>query len=341
MANELITKLNAKIEGAEQALKTARNEAEIEAVRVEILGRNGFIHSISAEMKNIPPQEKPEFGKAFNLAKNKIESLLVEAKENLKAGSAKKSEGLIDVTLPGRKWPLGTKHPISKVIDDCVAIFRRMGFIVAEGPEIETVYHNFDALNTPADHPSRDPQDTFYFGDGRLLRTQTSTVQIRYMEKNQPPVRIVSPGRCYRRDTPDATHSMNFHQIEGLYIDKNVSMADLKSTLLYFGKELMGSETQLRLRPHFFPFTEPSVECDFSCIMCGGKGCRVCKFSGWLEIAGAGMVNPNVLRNVGFNPEDWSGYAFGMGIERIAMIRYKINDIRLLYENDMRFLEQF
>ncbi|MFA6291447.1 MAG: phenylalanine--tRNA ligase subunit alpha, partial [Victivallales bacterium] len=216
-----------------------------------------------------------------------------------------------------------------------------MGFIVAEGPEIETVYHNFDALNTPPDHPSRDPQDTFYFGDGRLLRTQTSTVQIRYMEKNEPPIRIVSPGRCFRRDTPDATHSMNFHQIEGLYIDKNVSMANLKSTLLYFGKELMGSDTELRLRPHFFPFTEPSVECDFSCIMCGGKGCRVCKFSGWLEIAGAGMVNPAVLSNVGYDPEKWNGYAFGMGIERIAMIRYRIGDIRLLYENDVRFLEQF
>ncbi len=341
MGNELKEKLIAKIEYAESALKAASTEAEIENLRVEMIGRNGFFPAISAEMKNIPYQEKPEFGKAFNVAKNRFESLLEEAKESLKTKSRRQSDKSVDLTLPGRKWPIGVKHPISKVIDDCVAIFRRMGFIVAEGPEIETVYHNFDALNTPPDHPSRDPQDTFYFGDGRLLRTQTSTVQIRYMEKNQPPIRIVSPGRCFRRDTPDATHSMNFHQSEGLYIDKNVSMADLKSTLLYFGRELMGSETQLRLRPHFFPFTEPSVECDFSCIMCGGKGCRVCKFSGWLEIAGAGMVNPNVLRNVGFNPEEWSGYAFGMGIERIAMIRYRINDIRYLYENDMRFLEQF
>ncbi len=341
MSNELTSKLNAKIEYAENALKHAASEAEIEAIRVEMIGRNGFIPAIAMEMKNIPNQEKPGFGKAFNIAKNKFETLLEEAREKLKSSSAKKAGQAFDVSLPGRKWAIGKKHPVSKVIDDCVAIFRRMGFIVAEGPEVETVHHNFDALNTPADHPSRDPQDTFYFGDGRLLRTQTSTVQIRYMEKNQPPVRIISPGRCFRRDTPDATHSMNFHQIEGLYIDKNVSMADLKSTLLYFGKELMGSDTELRLRPHFFPFTEPSVECDFSCIMCGGKGCRVCKFSGWLEIAGAGMVNPAVMSNVGYDPEKWNGYAFGMGIERIAMIRYRIGDIRLLYENDVRFLEQF
>jgi phenylalanyl-tRNA synthetase alpha chain len=230
---------------------------------------------------------------------------------------------------------------ISRVMDDTIAVFRRMGFIVAEGPEIETVYNNFDALNTPDDHPSREPQDTFYFPDGRILRTQTSPVQIRVMKSVKPPVRIVCPGRVFRRDTPDATHGMNFHQIEGLYVDKNVSLADLKGTLATFARELLGNDVKIRFRPHFFPFTEPSVECDFSCIMCGGKGCRVCKHSGWLEIAGAGMVNPAVFRAVGYDPEEWTGYAFGMGIERIAMIRHRINDLRLLYENNTRFLHQF
>jgi phenylalanyl-tRNA synthetase alpha chain len=226
-------------------------------------------------------------------------------------------------------------------MDEAVAVFRRLGFVVADGPDLDTVYHNFDALNTPADHPSRDPQDTFYLADGRLLRTQTSPVQIRVMESQDPPVRIVCPGRCYRRDTPDATHSMNFHQIEGLYIDHNVSMADLKGVLAEFAREMLGPGTDVRFRPHFFPFTEPSIECDFTCVVCKGKGCRVCKGSGWIEIAGAGMVDPNVLRTVGYDPEEWSGYAFGMGIERIAMICLAINDIRLIYENDMRFLAQF
>ena len=201
--------------------------------------------------------------------------------------------------------------------------------------------HNFDALNAAADHPSREMTDTFYFADGRLLRSQTSTVQIRTMDAVKPPIRIVAPGRCFRRDTPDATHSMNFHQIEGLYVDKNVSMADLKSVLQIFAWELFGKDVRIRLRPHFFPFTEPSVEYDFSCVVCGGKGCNVCKHSGWLEIAGAGMVNPNVFRNVGIDPEEWSGYAFGMGIERLTMLRHRISDIRNLYENDVRFLSQF
>lgn len=226
-------------------------------------------------------------------------------------------------------------------MDDTVAIFRRMGFLVADGPDIETEYHNFDALNTPADHPSRDIQDTFYLPDGRLLRTQTSPVQIRVMENQPPPVRIVCPGRCFRRDTPDATHSMNFHQIEGLYVDRNVSLADLKGTLTMFAHELLGPDVDVRFRPHFFPFTEPSIEYDFSCIICKGRGCRICKNSGWLEISGAGMVDPAVFEAVGYDPEIWTGYAFGMGVERIAMIRYALNDIRILYENDVRFLQQF
>lgn len=341
MPNPIIDKINSALEASEAKLKTATGEQDIEAVRIEIFGRKGLFPALSREMKDVPPEDRKDVGIAFNQAKNRFQEMLDAANERLSAASEQATGQGIDLTLPGRKWQSGVKHPVTRVIDDCVAVFRRMGFIVAEGPELESVYHNFDALNTPADHPSRDPGDTFYFSDGRLLRTQTSPVQIRVMESQEPPVRIVAPGRCFRRDTPDATHSMNFHQIEGLYIDRNVSLADLKSILQAFAHELFGPKVNIRLRPHFFPFTEPSVEYDFSCIMCKGKGCNVCKNSGWLEIAGAGMVDPNVLQNVGYDPKKWSGFAFGMGIERIAMIRYRINDIRLLYENDVRFLKQF
>lgn len=336
----IIDKLDESLKLAEGKLAEATSEADVESARVDIFGRKGLFPALGKEMKSVAPSERPEIGKAFNEAKNKFQTLFDEAKRRL-GGDGGDGEAQLDVSLPGRRRSLGKKHPISIVIDDCCDIFRRMGFVVASGPEIETVHNNFDALNTPEHHPSRDEQDTFYFGDGRLLRTQTSPVQIRVMERSEPPVRIVAPGRCYRRDTPDATHSMNFHQIEGLYVGENVSLADLKGTLLTFGHELFGKEIGIRLRPHFFPFTEPSVECDFSCIMCEGSGCRVCKNSGWLEIAGAGMVDPNVLSGVGYDPEKWTGFAFGMGIERIAMVRYRINDIRLLYENDMRFLRQF
>ena len=341
MSNPIIQKIDSALCDAETKLLNAVTEAEIEEVRIGILGRNGLLPALSKEMGAVPPEDRKAVGQAFNTGRTRIQELLDAAKQRLAAGCDGKSGEELDLTLPGRLRKPGHKHPVSKVIDDSVAIFRRMGFIVADGPEIETVYHNFDALNTPADHPSRDPGDTFYFKDGRLLRTQTSPVQIRVMESQEPPVRIVAPGRCFRRDTPDATHSMNFHQIEGLYIDRDVSLADLKSILQAYARELFGPNVSIRLRPHFFPFTEPSVEYDFSCIMCGGKGCNVCKQSGWLEIAGAGMVDPNVLKAVGYDPEIWSGFAFGMGIERIAMIRYRINDIRLLYENDTRFLEQF
>lgn len=342
MSNPIIQKIDSALADAEAKLLKAASEAEIEEVRIEILGRNGLLPALSKEMSSVPPEDRKAVGQAFNTGRDRFQAMLDGAKERLAAaGGGKKDSAALDLTLPGRMRQLGHKHPVTKVIDDSVAIFRRMGFIVADGPEIETVYHNFDALNTPADHPSRDPGDTFYFKDGRLLRTQTSPVQIRVMESQEPPVRIVAPGRCFRRDTPDATHSMNFHQIEGLYIDRDVSLADLKSILQAYARELFGPDVSIRLRPHFFPFTEPSVEYDFSCIMCGGKGCNVCKQSGWLEIAGAGMVDPNVLKAVGYDPGIWSGFAFGMGIERIAMIRYRINDIRLLYENDTRFLEQF
>lgn len=341
MSHPLLEKLAAILDDAEKRLAAVTQESELEAIRVEILGRKGTFPALSREMGTVPNELKPQVGQAFNQVKNGLQIALDTAKERIEnAQSASPADG-IDVTLPGRRPATGREHPISQVMDECISIFRRMGFVVAEGPEIDDVHHNFDALNTPADHPSRDPQDTFYFEDGRLLRTQTSSVQVRVMESVKPPVRIISPGRCFRRDTPDATHSMNFHQIEGLYVDRKVSLADLQSTLLHFAHELLGNNASIRCRPHFFPFTEPSLEVDFTCIMCKGKGCRVCKNSGWLEILGAGMVHPNVFRAVGYDPEEWTGFAFGMGIERIAMLRYRIHDIRMLYENDQRFLEQF
>ena len=337
--SSLSEKLQQAVLDVQAKLQQDSSAACIEELRIQFLGRNGLLPALSKEMGSVPPEERKNVGIAFNTSRKAIEEMLQEAKNSAGAVEAKKNS--IDVTLPGRLANAGHKHPISIMIDECVNTFRRMGFIVAEGPEIEDVYHNFDALNTPMDHPSRDRGDTFYFADGRLLRSQTSPVQIRVMESQEPPVRIVAPGRCFRRDTPDATHGMNFHQIEGLYIDKDVSLADLKSILQNFAWEVFGEKINIRLRPHFFPFTEPSVEYDFSCIMCGGKGCPVCKNSGYIEIAGAGMVDPNVLRNVGYDPEVWSGFAFGLGIERLAMLRYRIGDIRYLYENDVRFLQQF
>lgn len=337
--SSLSEKLQQAVLDVQAELKQDSSAARIEDLRIRFLGRNGLLPALSKEMGSVPPEERKNVGIAFNTSRKAIEEMLQDAKNAAGAVEAKKNS--IDVTLPGRLANAGHKHPISIMIDECVNTFRRMGFIVAEGPEIEDVYHNFDALNTPMDHPSRDRGDTFYFADGRLLRSQTSPVQIRVMESQEPPVRIVAPGRCFRRDTPDATHGMNFHQIEGLYIDKEVSLADLKSILQNFAWEVFGEKINIRLRPHFFPFTEPSVEYDFSCIMCGGKGCPVCKNSGYIEIAGAGMVDPNVLRNVGYDPEIWSGFAFGLGIERLAMLRYRIGDIRYLYENDVRFLQQF
>ncbi len=338
--NAIIEKINAALADAERRLAAAATPAEVEQLRIELIGRNGLFPALSREMGTVPAAERRETGAAFNSGRARIQEGIEAAVRRLAAAPAAAAAKL-DLTLPGRRWRTGHKHPISIVVDECVAIFRRMGFIVADGPEIESVYHNFDALNTPLDHPSRDPQDTFYFADGRILRSQTSPVQIRVMESQEPPVRIVAPGRVYRRDTPDATHGMNFHQIEGLYIDRDVSMSDLKSVLQSFAVEMFGPRAKIRLRPHFFPFTEPSVEYDFSCIMCEGKGCPVCKNSGYIEIAGAGMVDPNVLRNVGYDPEVWSGFAFGMGIERLAMLRYRIGDLRYLYENDVRFLGQF
>ena len=322
-------------------LAGAADLAALEALRVKYIGRNGLLPELMQGLKDVPVADKPAMGQALNRFKTGVTAAVTERKAALEAAAKAAKAGAFDLSLPGR-WPRrGRLHPIQQLIDRTSAIFRRMGFTVADGPDVETEYYNFDALNTPADHPSRDTQDTFYLKNGMLLRSQTSPVQIRVMERQKPPVRIIAPGRCYRRDAVDATHSANFHQIEGLYVDRKVSMADLKGDLTYFAKQLMGHDVKVRFRPHFFPFTEPSIEYDFSCHVCGGKGCRVCKHSGWIEISGAGMVNPKVFEIVGYDPTQVSGYAFGMGVERIAMILLGIPDIRMVYENDVRFLEQF
>jgi len=317
--------------------KAAKNVQEIEDIRIKYLSRKGIMPAVMKDLRNVEPEERGNFGRTANELKNELTAILSELKDGLSATAADASD--FDFTLPGEWQNTGKAHPISMVIDSVVETFSKLGFTVAEGQDIEDKYHNFEALNTPMYHPSLDQLDTFWFNDEQLLRTQTSPVQIRVMEETKPPVRIITPGRCYRRDTTDATHSANFHQIEGLYVDENVSLADLKSVLAYFAKETMGKDVKVRFRPHFFPFTEPSVECDFSCHVCGGKGCRVCKGSGWIEIAGAGMVDPRVFKYVGY--EGVTGFAFGMGVERIAMIKYGIPDIRFLYENDSRFLNQF
>jgi phenylalanyl-tRNA synthetase alpha chain len=320
--------------------EAATSAADIEAVRIKYLSRKGLLPQIMKSLKDVAPEERSAVGKGANALKNALTEALSTRAAELETSSAGPAASF-DVTLPGRWQTRGTRHPISQVIEEAVRIFGRLGFTVAEGPDVETGYRNFEALNTPDHHPSLDQQDTFWLESGELLRTQTSPVQIRVMEKQPPPVRIVTPGRCYRRDTTDATHSANFHQIEGLYVDTDVSLADLKGTLAYFAQQMMGPDVNVRFRPHFFPFTEPSVECDFSCHVCRGKGCRVCKQSGWIEIAGAGMVDPRVFERVGYDSAAVTGYAFGMGIERIAMIKFGIPDIRMLYDNDVRFLEQF
>lgn len=328
----------------EQALQecgAADSAAALEAVRVRYLGRKGLLPSIMKGLKDLDPSERSAAGQAANGLRRALSEALDVRKQNLESGARKAVTASFDHSQPGRWRQLGVMHPISRVIEETVAIFGNLGFTVAEGPDVETRHNNFEALNTPDHHPSLDDQDTFWLENGELLRTQTSPVQIRVMQQQPPPVRIVTPGRCYRRDTTDATHSANFHQIEGLYVDRTASLADLKGVLAYFARKMMGPKVGVRFRPHFFPFTEPSVECDFSCHVCGGSGCRVCKNSGWIEIAGAGMVDPRVFGRVGYDPETWSGYAFGMGVERIAMVKYGIEDIRMLYENDQRFLEQF
>lgn len=329
---DLIATLEASLSEAQAALAAATTAAAIEDLKVRYLGRNGQLTGALKSLGTLPAEDRPMVGQVANRVKQTLTEALAARAQALSATT--QAGPPLDVTLPGRRREVGHAHPLTAVTDEIVGIFRRMGFVVATGPDLEDEFHNFDALNTPNDHPSRDLQDTLYLWDGRLLRTQTSTVQVRVMERQQPPVRIVAPGRCFRRDTPDATHSMTFHQVEGLYVAEKVSLADLKGTLLEFAREIFGRDVKIRLRPHFFPFTEPSLECDVWFDRGTGK-------ESWLEIAGAGMVHPNVLRAVGYDPERYTGYAFGLGVERIAMVCYRIPDIRLFYENDLRFLRQF
>ncbi len=337
-ADELTTLKQAALD----EVAAAADPAGLESVRIHYLGRKGVVAAMMKELKTLPPEQRGAVGKGANLLKQAVLAAVELRVDDLKAQASADAAASFDFSLPGHWTGRGSIHPVSRIIEDACAVFSRLGFTVADGPDIETRFHNFDALNTAAHHPSLDEQDTFWLSDGRCLRTQTSPVQIRVMRSQPPPVRIVTPGRCYRRDTTDATHSANFHQLEGLFVDTSpVSLADLKGTLAYFARELMGPDVDVRFRPHFFPFTEPSVEVDFSCHLCGGKGCNVCKHSGWIEIAGAGIVDPRVFGHVGYDPEAISGYAFGMGVERIAMIKYGIRDIRHLYENDLRFLSQF
>jgi phenylalanyl-tRNA synthetase alpha chain len=324
-----------------QLLSEARGNASILQIKAQFLGRKGELTSLLKDLKNLSPAEKPEAGEILNRVKNQMESEIEEALLAARQEKQKKSfEEKIDITLPGRRIPLGKVHPITQVLERATAIFLNLGFEVAEGPEVEFDYYNFEALNIPRDHPARDMQDTFYLSDDILLRTHTSPVQVRVMESKKPPVKIIAPGKVYRCDS-DVSHSPMFHQIEGFFVDSGVSFADLKGTLTVFVHQMFGEETALRFRPSFFPFTEPSAEVDIQCVICQGSGCRVCSGTGWIEILGSGLIHPEVFRMVGYDPEEVSGFAFGMGIERIAMLRYGIDDIRLFFENDLRFLRQF
>jgi len=315
----------------------------IEALRVKLLGRKGELTQILKTMSAIDPKERPIIGELANRIRNDIENKLEERisviEKNILA--CKLSKETIDVTLPGKSYSRGSLHPLTIVLNEIKDIFLSMGFSIAEGPEIELDYYNFEALNIPMNHPARDSQDTFYITENILLRTHTSPMQVRVMQNERPPIRIIVPGRVYRSDAVDATHSPIFHQVEGLLIDKNVSMGDLKAVLDTFAKELFGPTTRTKFRPHHFQFTEPSAEMDASCSSCGGNGCRICSYTGWIEILGAGMVHPNVLRGCGIDPDEYSGFAFGMGIDRITNLKFGIDDIRLLFENDIRFLQQF
>lgn len=336
-------KLEALRLAAEEAAKSALDEKQIEEIRVKYLGKKGELTALLKLMGGLSPEERPKMGQLVNDAKAQVEKTIAERKASLKekATELKLKAEAIDITLPEKEVEKGGLHPLSIVTNDLIDIFQSMGFDVLDGPEVETDYYNFECLNVPADHPARDMQDTFYLADNILLRTQTSAAQIRTMENRKPPIRIICPGRVFRADEVDATHSPVFHQLEGLVVDKGVTMCDLMGVLEQFAHEIYGDDVKVRFRPSFFPFTEPSVEVDVSCTECGGKGCRICKNEGWIEILGAGMVHPNVLRSCGIDPDVYTGFAFGIGIDRITTTRYKISDIRLLFENDKRFLEQF
>ena len=330
---------------AREAIERADSSSDLEALRVRYLGRQGALTMLLRSLGTLPAEERPVVGAAANEAKRELEALL----ESRLADAAERERrrqraaARLDLTLPGRRPPQGAIHPLTRTHDEIVSIFVGLGFSVAEGPEIETDFYNFEALNIPRDHPARDMQDTFYVSDATLLRTHTSPVQIRALRAAQGArlVKTITPGRVYRRDVADASHSPVFHQVEGLAVDTTITMADLKGTLALFAREMFGSRSSIRFRPSFFPFTEPSAEVDVQCFLCAGSGCRLCKQSGWLEILGCGMVHPQVLRNGGYDPEEVTGWAFGMGIERIAMLKYGVEDLRLFFDNDLRFLRQF
>ena len=331
------------LEESKKRLQEAASVEEAEEVRIKVLGKKGQLTEILRSMGKLAPEERKELGLAANQVRADIEKMLDATFEQLsrKAREAKFKAEKIDVTEPGKLYKLGTKHPVTITIEEISRVFKSMGFTLTEGPEVETVFNNFDALNAGPNQPARDWTDTFYVNEEVLLRTQTSPVQVRTLMNQKPPIRVFAPGRCFRCDTPDATHSPMFHQVEGLVVDEGITMSDLKGVLDSFAKQMFGPEARTKFRPHHFPFTEPSAEMDVSCFKCGGKGCKVCKGSGWIEILGCGMVHPNVLKVGGIDTEKYTGFAFGMGVERIAMLKYGIDDIRLLYENDMRFIEQF
>ena len=329
-----------------QSIKEIENcttQKELNELKVKYLGKKGELTTVLRGMGALSPEERPIIGSLVNQVRDKLNELFTEKEENFKKKELEKRllTEKIDITEPSKKIELGSLHPITQIIKEVEEIFLGMGYKIADGPEVEKAIYNFDKLNTPPDHPARDIQDTFYITDDVVLRSQTSPVQARVMENQEPPIKIICPGAVYRSDSVDATHSPVFHQIEGLVVDKNISMTDLKGTLEMFAKKCVGENTKIRFRPHHFPFTEPSAEADVSCFVCGGKGCRVCKGEGWIELLGCGMVHPNVFKNCGIDPDVYTGFAFGFGVERIAMAKFGIEDMRLLYENDVRFLKQF
>ncbi len=340
MIKETLDEIRAK---ALEAISQAADAEKLNDIRVAVLGKKGELTGILKSMKDVAPEDRPKVGQLVNDTREEIERVLDAQKKKFDAAvlDARLRAEVIDVTLPSKKMRAGHKHPNTVALEEVERIFIGMGYEVVEGPEIEKDYYNFEALNIPADHPAKDEQDTFYIHGDLLLRTQTSSAQVHEMEKGRLPIKMISPGRVFRADEVDATHSPSFHQVEGLVIDKNITFADLKGTLDEFSKKLFGEETKTKFRPHHFPFTEPSAEMDVSCFKCGGKGCRFCKGSGWIEILGCGMVHPHVLEMSGIDNREYTGFAFGVGLERIALLKYEIDDMRLLYENDSRFLEQF
>jgi phenylalanyl-tRNA synthetase alpha chain len=336
-------KLEAIKADAVAKIQAAENLDVLNDIRVAVLGKKGALTEVLKGMKNVAPEDRPKVGQMVNDARSSIEGVMEEVKQKLaaKAREAQLAKEVIDVTLPAKRNKVGHRHPNTIALEEVERIFVGMGYEVVEGPEVEYDYYNFEALNIPENHPAKDEQDTFYVTDNIVLRTQTSPIQVRMMEQGKLPIRMIAPGRVFRSDEVDATHSPSFHQIEGLVVDKNITFADLKGTLAQFAKELFGEDTKVKFRPHHFPFTEPSAEVDVTCFKCGGKGCRMCKGSGWIEILGCGMVHPHVLEMCGIDPNEYSGFAFGVGLERIALLKYEIDDMRLLYENDERFLKQF